>query len=60
MSSGQFENLLPLKKTPSGIEGFEHISLGGLVEGRTTLLVGTSGSGKTIFTIELFRLLHFK
>jgi circadian clock protein KaiC len=42
-----------LEKIPTGIEGFEHISLGGLVAGRTTLLVGTSGSGKTVFTVEL-------
>ena len=34
----------PLQRVPTGIRGFEHISLGGLVEGRTTLLVGTSGS----------------
>jgi circadian clock protein KaiC len=43
----------PLKRVPTGIRGFEHISLGGLVEGRTTLLVGTSGSGKTLFATEL-------
>jgi circadian clock protein KaiC len=33
----------PPKKIPSGIEGFEHLTLGGLPEGRTTLAVGTSG-----------------
>ncbi len=43
----------PLRRVPTGIRGFEHISMGGLVEGRTTLLVGTSGSGKTLFAIEL-------
>lgn len=53
MSNGEFDHLDPLKKIPTGIEGFEHISLGGLVEGRTTLLVGTSGSGKTVFSVEL-------
>src|SRR5579885_2900011 len=42
----------PLRRVPTGIRGFEHISMGGLVEGRTTLLVGTSGSGKTLFAIE--------
>src|SRR4051794_237374 len=43
----------PLRRIPTGIRGFEHISMGGLVEGRTTLLVGTSGSGKTLFASEL-------
>lgn len=53
MGTAQLSNLPPLEKIPTGIEGFEHISLGGLVAGRTTLLVGTSGSGKTVFTVEL-------
>jgi circadian clock protein KaiC len=43
----------PLGRVPTGIRGFEHISMGGLVEGRTTLLVGSSGSGKTLFASEL-------
>lgn len=43
----------PLRRLPTGIRGYEHISMGGLVEGRTTLVVGTSGSGKTLFAIEL-------
>ncbi|MFO0960420.1 MAG: circadian clock protein KaiC [Isosphaeraceae bacterium] len=43
----------PLNRVATGIRGFEHISLGGLVEGRTTLVVGTSGSGKTLFATEL-------
>lgn len=43
----------PLERIPTGIRGFEHISLGGLVKGRTTLLVGSSGSGKTLFATEL-------
>jgi circadian clock protein KaiC len=43
----------PLSRVPTGIRGFEHISMGGLVAGRTTLLVGSSGSGKTLFATEL-------
>lgn len=43
----------PLQRLRTGIRGFEHISLGGLVEGRTTLVVGTSGSGKTLFATEM-------
>jgi circadian clock protein KaiC len=45
--------LLKVKnKIPTGIEGFEYLTMGGLIEGRTTLLVGTSGAGKTIFVME--------
>ena len=46
-------NVPPLVRVPTGVRGFEHISLGGLVQGRTTLLVGTSGSGKTLFATEV-------
>ena len=46
-------DLAPLRRVTTGIRGFEHISMGGLVEGRTTLLVGSSGSGKTLFASEL-------
>ena len=46
-------DVAPIRRVPTGIRGFEHISVGGLVEGRNTLLVGTSGSGKTLFATEL-------
>jgi len=46
------ENVSLVKKIGTGIEGFGVISQGGLPQGRTTLLSGTSGSGKTIFAIE--------
>jgi circadian clock protein KaiC len=36
-------------KTPTGIVGFDEITHGGLPRGRTTLLVGGPGSGKTLF-----------
>ena len=39
-------------KIPTGIEGLEHITMGGLIEGRTTLVVGSSGSGKTLLAVE--------
>ncbi|MCB0169081.1 MAG: circadian clock protein KaiC [Anaerolineae bacterium] len=48
----ELKNLQVLQKTPTGIEGFEHLTIGGLPKGRTTLMVGSSGSGKTIFAIE--------
>jgi circadian clock protein KaiC len=38
-------------KTPTGIVGFDQITHGGLPRGRTTLLLGGPGSGKTIFAL---------
>lgn len=43
---------LQLKKLPTGISGFDMISMGGLPLGRSTLVAGTAGSGKTIFAIQ--------
>jgi circadian clock protein KaiC len=45
-----------LTKSPTGIPGFDEITGGGLPCGRTTLLVGGPGSGKTIFALQF--LLH--
>lgn len=39
-------------KHPTGIEGFDLIALGGLPAHRTTLVSGTTGSGKTLFGLE--------
>ncbi|MBC7415777.1 MAG: circadian clock protein KaiC [Herminiimonas sp.] len=39
-------------KAPTGISGFDEITGGGLPRGRTTLLVGGPGSGKTIFALQ--------
>jgi circadian clock protein KaiC len=39
-------------RLPTGIPGFDAITEGGLVKGRSALLVGTSGSGKTIFGLQ--------
>lgn len=39
-------------KTPTGIQGFDDITDGGLPRGRTTLLSGGPGSGKTIFALQ--------
>ena len=41
-----------LRKAPSGITGFDEITGGGLPRGRTTLLVGGPGSGKTVFALQ--------
>jgi circadian clock protein KaiC len=42
----------PPSKALTGIAGFDQISGGGLPRGRTTLLVGGPGSGKTIFAMQ--------
>jgi circadian clock protein KaiC len=41
-----------LEKEPTGIEGFDEITEGGLPKGRPTLVTGTAGSGKTLFAME--------
>ena len=39
-------------KARTGIEGFDEITGGGLPRGRSTLLAGGAGSGKTIFALQ--------
>ena len=39
-------------KASTGIAGFDEITGGGLPRGRTTLLIGGAGSGKTIFALQ--------
>lgn len=41
-----------LEKISSGIEGFDDITCGGLPYGRTTLLMGGAGSGKTVLALQ--------
>ncbi|MDD5207396.1 MAG: circadian clock protein KaiC, partial [Desulfobacterales bacterium] len=41
-----------LDKTPTGINGLDEITCGGFPRGRTTLISGSAGSGKTIFAME--------
>ena len=41
-----------LPKTPTGIIGFDEITLGGLPKGRPSLVCGDAGCGKTLFSIE--------
>ena len=40
------------RKAPTGIIGLDEITRGGLPEGRTTLIVGGPGSGKTILSLQ--------
>jgi len=41
-----------LHKTPTGISGLDQITLGGLPTGRPTLICGSAGCGKTLFSLE--------
>ena len=40
------------EKARTGIEGFDEITFGGLPRGRTTLVTGNPGSGKTIMALQ--------
>jgi circadian clock protein KaiC len=42
----------PLEKAPTGINGFDEITNGGLPKGRPTIVCGGPGSGKTMFGVE--------
>lgn len=42
----------PVDKLPTGIPGFDLVTLGGLPRGRTTLVSGTAGSAKTVFACQ--------
>ncbi|WP_254566944.1 circadian clock protein KaiC [Oscillatoria sp. HE19RPO] len=52
--SGDNEERMPLgvHKIRTMIEGFDDISHGGMPVGRTTLVSGTSGTGKTLFAVQ--------
>ncbi len=46
------EDVNSVEKLETGIPGFELIANGGIPKGRTTLISGTAGSGKTIFAAQ--------
>jgi len=48
-ASGSLE---PLQKSPTGIQGLDEITRGGLPKGRPTLFCGSAGCGKTLFATE--------
>ena len=50
MKSGRYN--ASASKAATGIAGFDEISGGGLPRGRTTLLMGGPGSGKTILSLQ--------
>ncbi|HWH02809.1 MAG TPA: ATPase domain-containing protein, partial [Gemmatimonadales bacterium] len=41
-----------LPKTPTGIPGLDEVTRGGLPRGRTTLVCGSAGCGKTLLAME--------
>ncbi len=41
-----------LRKVPTGIAGFDEVTHGGVPEGRTTLICGAAGCGKTLFGMQ--------
>ncbi|MDB6153444.1 MAG: KaiC 1 [Chthoniobacteraceae bacterium] len=41
-----------IRKAPTGVEGFDQITSGGLPQGRPTLICGSAGCGKTLLAME--------
>ena len=52
---------MQVQKLPTGIEGFDDVCHGGLPIGRSTLIGGTSGTGKTVFSLHFLHngIAHF-
>ncbi|GLH78601.1 circadian clock protein KaiC [Bradyrhizobium sp. SSBR45G] len=44
-------NLPVIAKSPTGIDGLDEVTFGGLPQGRPTLLCGAAGCGKTLFAM---------
>jgi len=51
-TKGKNKFSVKLEKSPTGINGFDEITNGGLPKGRPTLVCGGPGSGKTLLGIE--------
>jgi circadian clock protein KaiC len=52
MSNNLNLNKITLEKSPSGINGLDEITEGGLPKGRPTLICGSAGCGKTMFAMQ--------
>lgn len=52
MKNNNSEKNQTLPKSPTGIRGLDEITFGGLPKGRTTLVAGSAGSGKTLLGME--------
>ena len=59
-ASGQSQ--MQVQKLATGIEGFDDVCHGGLPIGRSTLISGTSGSGKTVLSLHFLHngIKHFE
>ena len=52
-SNGITASKIPqLEKVPTGIRGFDQITVGGIPKNRPTILVGATGTGKTFMSME--------
>jgi circadian clock protein KaiC len=52
MTRAAKDRMRTINKMPTGIEGFDDITGGGLPKGRTTLMLGSAGTGKTVFALQ--------
>jgi len=52
MKKKTVEKGLAFPKTPTGIEGLDEITGGGFPKGRPTLICGSAGCGKTLFSMQ--------
>ncbi|MGF1600715.1 MAG: circadian clock protein KaiC [Thermosynechococcaceae cyanobacterium] len=61
VKQGQSIRRVEVNKIQTRIEGFDDISNGGLPKGRTTLVSGTSGTGKTLLAVQFLYhgIIHF-
>tara|TARA_B100000700_G_scaffold54974_1_gene58813 strand:+ start:2133 stop:2759 length:627 start_codon:yes stop_codon:yes gene_type:complete len=50
--SKKVQEKMQVQKLPTGIEGFDDVCHGGLPNARSTLVSGTSGTGKTVFSLQ--------
>lgn len=49
---GTIAAMSAITKIPTGISGFDEITFGGLPQGRSTLVTGNPGAGKTLLAID--------
>src|SRR6266481_9412794 len=51
-SLAENQDVTGLHKMPTGVEGFDAITGGGLPRNRTSLILGGPGCGKTVFSLQ--------
>ncbi|HTK75999.1 MAG TPA: circadian clock protein KaiC [Gemmataceae bacterium] len=52
LAHNQSSNSRSLPKAPTGIQGLDEVTVGGLPRGRPTLVCGSAGCGKTLLAME--------